>query len=167
MCVVALLLGILMADMLQNVCGCKDIVEGLGAVPPNSVGPPCYQIHDPTPCDSATYKGGGECLGGHIVQDWVKYYPGPCMAAIDQLRQGEPATRECPFPYPLTSASWVVRPGAEKCFKRAAPTATAQAQAQSQAQAQAGAPPICNTGRCKLTFDPAGVATIDLNDCVE
>ena len=30
MCVVALLLGILMADMLQNVCGCKDIVEGQG-----------------------------------------------------------------------------------------------------------------------------------------
>jgi hypothetical protein len=30
MCVVALLLGILISDMLQNVCGCKDIVEGQG-----------------------------------------------------------------------------------------------------------------------------------------
>jgi len=29
MCVVALILGMLMANMLKNVCGCKSVVEGL------------------------------------------------------------------------------------------------------------------------------------------
>ena len=28
MCVVALILGMLLANMLQNVCGCKNVVEG-------------------------------------------------------------------------------------------------------------------------------------------
>jgi len=30
MCVVALILGMLMANMLKSVCGCKSVVEGLG-----------------------------------------------------------------------------------------------------------------------------------------
>ena len=29
MCVVALILGMLMANMLKSVCGCRDVVEGL------------------------------------------------------------------------------------------------------------------------------------------
>jgi hypothetical protein len=28
-CVVALLLGMLLANMLKNVCGCKNVVEGM------------------------------------------------------------------------------------------------------------------------------------------
>jgi hypothetical protein len=34
-CVVALILGMLLANMLKNVCGCKNVVEGFGGGPPN------------------------------------------------------------------------------------------------------------------------------------
>ena len=58
MCAVALLLGILISDMLQNVCGCKDIVEG--------------QICESTSCD------------GPIGPDQIVGPHGPCK--IDPLQ---------------------------------------------------------------------------------
>ena len=213
MCVVALLLGILMADMLQNVCGCKDIVEGQEAVPPNSVVPPCYQIHIPTACDD-TYAGGGKCLGGHIVQDPYLANSDTCKLQINSLV--EAGMIECPDIFDTKEGKAWVDSGAW-CLKRAAPTAT---------DPGPGVPPpgpdphaeqcwegaythdrCCDlklgstgddacwsvgfdyqycctdpdpapstdpspttsgdcTGRCKLTFDSDGHATINLNSCI-
>ena len=54
-CVVALLLGMLLANMLKNVCGCKNIVEG--QVPPG-----CVDQYDD--CNAQSFKKkGDECRG--------------------------------------------------------------------------------------------------------
>jgi hypothetical protein len=54
MCAVALLLGILIADMLQNVCGCKDIVEGMS---------PCMNAQ----CDEDGTVDAGMCLVDRVA----------------------------------------------------------------------------------------------------
>ena len=122
MCVVALLLGILMADMLQNVCGCKDIVEG---------------------------QGNDECWDGDM------YTFDKCCADV------------------ATFSSVCAAPGYthDSCCP---PTDTGPDGAGPDVAGPDGAGPdesptqtICSTGRCKLTFDSAGVATIHLNDCIE
>ena len=46
MCVVALLLGMLMANMLKDVCGCKNVVEGQVYLPRSEGGQYCGQDGD-------------------------------------------------------------------------------------------------------------------------
>ena len=84
MCVVALLLGMLLANMLKNVCGCKNVVEGNAPLPCNTlhVGPGgsnwdpgqsgASDSHQPTngPLDPTTTI----CHGNdyRLYRDWYK-----------------------------------------------------------------------------------------------
>jgi len=74
MCVVALLLGMLLANMLQNVCGCKNIVEGQGACEPL---PPFESL-----TAQCTEVGGGAqqsapacAAGGGVMCGWAPAEP--------------------------------------------------------------------------------------------
>ena len=79
MCVVALILGMLLANMLKSVCGCK-VVEGAengpclgqkwtGSVKPSELCQTCYKKHKPTQMvdgerHAGSYAAAWETCGG-------------------------------------------------------------------------------------------------------
>ena len=214
MCVVALLLGILMADMLQNVCGCKDIVEGQGSsaarthpdpspspspapstdqdtvcgyifracdtgeegcadgkkflkeiLAPNEMCTGMKQDFSLPACKSGngraqgrwgwSWDGDGDGAGGGLCVKWAAQTPGPSPTPPGP----GPISSPIPIPIPVPSPP---------------PTDTGPDGAGPDVAGPDGAGPdesptqtICSTGRCKLTFDSAGDATIHLNDCGE
>ena len=81
MCIVALVLGMLMANMLKNVCGCKT-VEGAGSIPGK-----CVDYVDETP-SSPTFQQAGGTLRGDQLCSWFKSQPA-CGKA------GNPNTETC------------------------------------------------------------------------
>jgi len=78
-CIVALILGMLLANMLKNVCGCKTVVEGAGPKRDPTTGQTiastntliCYPdnswpdnlVHPPNNCPAGGRDDSGRCYG--------------------------------------------------------------------------------------------------------
>ena len=65
MCVIALILGMLLANMLKSVCGCK-VVEGQRGLCPPGMNAKTYQEYAPTDC--------ANCLASNLSKGWETAY---------------------------------------------------------------------------------------------
>jgi len=103
MCVVALILGMLMANMLKSVCGCKTVVEGAGGAPDRGLQAVGYDCNLTAGCAFDQTRGNPSYCSGTLLgqgREDQKYsssgraapggkYRRPCFWGGDQDSTGD------------------------------------------------------------------------------